>query len=184
MEQSLPRCRDVLFCSEFKKAMWELCKNKGLSFVQAEKSMGFKDGFIESVEKGIYKLTLEDVRKIAGYFHTTMDSVLDGGKVERRVYTRGVDELGYRQSEECLKAYAELLDEKAMDHWKKGLFLEQVNDRKLKLEKCERAFIEHYKAHMEEVEAKDRAREIVKCEDDVLVRELLRRGFKVEKDGE
>ena len=80
MEQSLSRCRDILFCSEFKKAMWELCKNKGLSFAQAEKSMGFKDGFIESVEKGIYKLTLEDVRKIAGYFHTTMDSVLDGGK--------------------------------------------------------------------------------------------------------
>ncbi len=90
MEQSLPRCRDILFCSEFKKAMLELCKNKGLSFAQAEKSMGLKDGFIESVEKGIYKLTLEDVRKIAGYFRTTMDSVLDGGKVECRVYIPGL----------------------------------------------------------------------------------------------
>lgn len=184
MEQSLLRCRDILFCSEFKKAMWALCKNKGLSFAQAEKSMGFKDGFIESVEKGIYKLTLEDVRKIAGYFHTTMDSVLDGGKVECRVYTRGVDELGHSQSKECLEAYAALLNDKAMNHWKKGLFLEQVNERKVRLEKCEFSFMEHYKAHMEEAEAGDRAREIAKCEDDVLVKELLRRGFKVEKDGE
>lgn len=184
MEQSLPRCRDILFCSEFKKAMLELCKNKGLSFAQAEKSMGLKDGFIESVEKGIYKLTLEDVRKIAGYFRTTMDSVLDGGKVECRVYTRGVDELGHSQSKECLEVYAALLNDKAMNHWKKGLFLEQVNERKVRLEKCEFAFMEHYKAHMEEVEAGDRAREITKCEDDVLVKELLRRGFKVEKDGE
>ncbi len=184
MKQSLPRCRDTLFRSEFKKAMWELCKNKGMSFAQTEKALGFKDGFIESVEKGVHELTLGEVRKIAGYFHTTMDSVLDGGKVEHRVYARGVDELGYIQSRECFKAYAELLDDRAMNHWKKDLFLEQVNDGKLILEKCERAFIEHYKAHMEEMEAGDRAREIAKCEDEVLVKELLRRGFKVEKDGE
>lgn len=184
MKQLLPRCKDILFCSELKKAMWELCKNKGMSFAQAEKALGFKDGFIESVEKGIHELTLEDVRKIAGYFHTTMDAALDGGKVEHRVYARGVDELGYIQSKACFEAYAALLDDKAMDHWKKGLFLEQVNERKLKLEKCERAFIEHYKAYMEEVEAGDRAKEIAKCEDDVLVKELQKRGFKVEKDGE
>lgn len=184
MKQSLPRCRDTLFRSEFKKAMWELCKNKGMSFAQTEKALGFKDGFIESVERGIHELTLEEVRRIAGYFHTTMDSVLDGGRVERRVYVRGVDELGHQQAGDCITAYAALLDDKAMDHWKKGLFQEQVNERKLKLEKCERAFIEHYKAYMEEIEDKDRAREISKCEDDVLVKELLRRGFKVEKDGE
>lgn len=184
MERSMHRCRDILFCGEFKKAMWELCKNKRMSFAQVEKALGFKDGFVESIEKGIHKLTLEEVRKIAGYFHTTMDAVLDGGKVEHRVYARGVDELGYSQSKECFEAYATLLDDKAMDYWKRGLFQEQVNEQKLKLEKCERAFLEHYKAYMEEEEAKDRAREIVKCEDDVLVKELLRRGFKVEKDGE
>lgn len=164
--------------------MWELGKNKRMSFAQIEKELGFKDGFAESVEKGIHELTLEDVRKIAGYFHTTMDSVLDGGKVEHRVYARGVDELGYRQSEECLKAYVALLDDKALNYWKKGLFLEQVNEKKLKLEKCELAFVEHYKAHMEETEAEIMTNEIAKCEDDVLVKELLKRGFKVEKDGE
>lgn len=184
MGKSLPRYRDIISCSEFKKAMWELCKNKGMSFAQAEKTLGFQDGFVESVEKGIHELNLEDVQRIAGYFHTTIDSVLEGGKVEHRVYARGVDELGYSQSGECLEAYAALLDDKAMNHWKKGLFLEQVNEKKLKLEKCELAFIEHYKAYMEENEARDRAREIEKCEDDMLIKELLKRGFKVEKDGE
>lgn len=180
----LPRCREIMKCGAFKRAMWELCKNKSLSFAQVEKALGFKDGFVESVEKGIHELSLEEVQKIAGYFHTTMDSVLDGGNRECRISIRAVDELGVHQEEDCLRAYAKLLDSKAMNYWKTDLFLEQVNECKLQLERTEFAYIKHYKAYMDEIEADERAREMAKCEDEVLIKELLKRGYKVGKDGE
>lgn len=183
MKQPSPRSREDIRCGKFKQAMRELCKNRHMTFAQAEKALGFKDGFVDSVEKDIHALTLEEVQKIASYFHTTMDAVLDGGKVECRVHAHGVDELGYEQAKECIKAYAELLHNLAMEHWNQGLFEEEVREDKLRLERCQRAFLAHYKAHMDAAEAKNRAREMAKCEDDMLVKELLSRGYKVEKDG-
>ena len=183
MANRLPRSSEIIHCGKFKKAMWRLCTNKHITFEQAEKALGFKDGFIECVEKGVHELTLKEVQKIANYFHTTMDSVLDGGNTECRIHLRAGDELGVRQEEECLEAYSCLLNDLAMDHWKQGLFVEEVREKKLRLERCQRAFIEHFKAHMDEEDAKDRAKEMAKCEDDMLIKELLSRGYKVEKDG-
>lgn len=183
LKNTIGRYQEVMHCGAFKRAMWELCKNKNLTFQQAEKALGFKDGFVESVEKGIHELTLAEALKIAGYFHTTIDSVLDGGKVECRVHARGVDELGNEQSKSCFEAYAVLLDNLAMRHWKPTLYEEEVNESKLRLERCQRVFVEHYKEHMDELEAEDRVREMAKCEDAVLIKELSSRGYKVEKDG-
>ena len=183
MPNKLPRFSEITQCGKFKQAMWKLCTNKGITFEQAEKALGFKNGFIESVEKGVHELSLKEVQKIASCFHTTMDSVLDGGNTECRIQLRAVDELGIRQEEECLEEYSCLLNDLAMEHWKQGLFVEEVREKKLRLERCQRAFIEHFKAHMDEVDAEDRAREISKCDDDMLVKELLSRGYKVEKDG-
>lgn len=184
MRQSLPRYREIMFCGKFKLAMWELCREKGMTFAQAEKELGFRDGFIESVDKNIHKLTLEEVQKIACYFHTTMDAVLDGGKIECRIFLNSLDELSARQKKECFEAYLQLLNDLAMRHWKPEHFNETAGEKKLQLEKCQWVYVEHYKAVMDELEEKDRTREIAKCEDDVLVKELLSRGYKVEKDGE
>ena len=183
MKRSLPKSKEIIHCGKFKQAMWELCKERNMTFAQAEKALGFKDGFIESVEKGIHTLTLDEVQKIAGYFHTTMDAVLDGGKRECRIRLKALDELSIRQQEECLHAYSSLLNYLAMEHWKRGLYEEEVREEKVCLERCQRAFVEHYKALMDELEAAERAKEMAKCEDDVLVKELLSRGYKVEKDG-
>lgn len=181
--KSLPRSKEIIHCGRFKQAMWELCKERSMTFSRVEKELGFQDGFIESVEKGVHSLTLDEVRKIASYFHTTMDSVLDGGKRECRICLRAVDELGARQEEDCLNAYSYLLNDLAMEHWKRGLFEEEVREKKVCLERFQRVYVEHFKAYMDEEEAKDRAKEMAKCEDDVLVKELLSRGYKVEKDG-
>lgn len=76
-----------------------------------------------------------------------------------------------------------MLNDLAMEHWKRGLFEEEVREKKVCLERFQRVYVEHFKAYMDEEEAKDRAKEMAKCEDDVLVKELLSRGYKVEKDG-
>lgn len=183
MAKRLPSARDIMHCSGFKKAMWKLCKDRRLTFDGAEKAIGLENGFIEKVERALHELTLEEVRKIANFFHTTMDSVLDGGNTECRIHLRAVDELGAHQEEDCLKAYSAFLNDFAMECWKPGCFEEEVQEKKLRLERCQRAFVEHYKAYMDAEEAKDRARDMVKCEDDVLIKELLSRGYKVEKDG-
>lgn len=183
MRRMLPSYKEIYSSGKFKQAMWELCKERRISFEQAEKALGFEDGFIESVERGIHKLTLEEVRKIANYFHTTMEAVLDGGHTECRISLSSFDELGARQEEDCVKAYSSLLESKAMNYWKTDLFVEQINENKRELEKCELAYLEHHKAYMDKVDAENRAREMAECEDDVLVKELLRRGYKVEKDG-
>lgn len=183
MERLLPSCRAIIKSGKFKQAMWELCKERRISFEQAEKALGFEDGFIESVERGIHKLTLEEVRKIANYFHTTMEAVLDGGHTECRISLSSFDELGICQEKDCIKAYLSLLESKAMNYWKTDLFVERVNENKRELEQCEFAYLKHHKAYMDKMEAENRAREMAECEDDVLVKELLRRGYKVEKDG-
>lgn len=183
MKRILPSYKEIADNSKFKRAMQRLCTNRRISFEQAEKALGFEDGFIESVERGIHKLTLEDVLKIANYFHTTMEAVLDGGDVECRISLRAVDELGMSQEEDCLVAYSSLLRSKAMNYWKTDFFTEEVNEQKRLLEKYELNYSKHYKMHMDKVEAENRAIEMAECEDDVLVKELLRRGYKVEKDG-
>ena len=112
-----------------------------------------------------------------------MDSVLDGRRTECRIPLRAADELGARQEEDCLVAYSRLLDSKSMNYWKAGLFVERLNENKGELEKCEFAFMKHHKAYMDKMEAKDRAKKMAECEDDVLIKELLSRGYKVEKEG-
>lgn len=184
MRRTLPNGREIAKYGHFKQAMRELCKEKRMSFKQAEEALGFEDGFIESVDRNIHDLTLEEVLKIARYFHTTMEAVLNGGKQECRIALHNADELGFSQQKDCLEAYTYLLDQKAMNYWKKDLFTEQVNEGKRKLEEFEFAYLEHYKAHMDEVDAKIMAKEMAECKDDVLVKELERRGYKVEKKGE
>ena len=112
-----------------------------------------------------------------------MEAVLDGGHTECRISLISFDELGICQEKDCIKAYLSLLKSKAMNYWETDLFVERVNEKKRELEKCEFAYLKHHKAYMDKMEAENRAREMAECEDDVLVKELLRRGYKVEKDG-
>lgn len=54
---------------------------------------------------------------------------------------------------------------------------------KVQLEKREYLFLERYKNHMEEFEReKTQPRDAAKCCDEVLINELVKRGFKVEKE--
>ena len=175
--------KERIFCRRFKKAVVELCKENHISLEQLEKNLGFSRGFVERVEKGFLKLQLEDVQKIAAYFHTTLDSVLDGGKRECRVEVHSKDELLAEKQEACIQGYAGLLKYKAMDYWKNDLFTEETSLRKASLEWLEFDYMKFYKAHMDEAEAKIRAFQIAECEENVLVKELTKRGYKVEKGG-
>lgn len=168
-------------CGKFKQAMWNLCKEKNISFQEAEKNIGLEANLIEKTERNLHELTLEEVLKIANYFHTTMESVLDGGHYECRVHMRGCDDLGMSLEKDCLKAYSSLLSSKAQNYRLDGLCVEDVNEDKRKLEKCELAYMKHYKDHLDKVEAEIKAKEMIKCEDDILVKELQRRGYKVDK---
>lgn len=102
----------------FKNAMEELAKNRHFSVKAAEKAIGLEPDFTEQVARGIKELTLEDVIKIANYFNTTMESVLEGGKVEIRICCVGIpsDELQLQYFKECMDSYSELLNYKAMNH--------------------------------------------------------------------
>lgn len=181
MKRALPSARESLRNERFRQAMEELCKNKGITFKQAETDMGFEYGFTDRVYRKLHELTLEEVLKIANYFHTTMESVLDGGHYECRVHMRGCDDLGMSLEKDCLKAYSSLLSSKAQNYRLDGLCVEDVNEDKRKLEKCELAYMKHYKDHLDKVEAEIKAKEMIKCEDDILVKELQRRGYKVDK---
>lgn len=58
---------------------------------------------------------------------------------------------------------------------------ENITELQRELEKCELAYMKHFKDHLDKVEAEIKAKEMIKCEDDILVKELQRRGYKVDK---
>ncbi len=183
LPNGMPNYRDILFCGNFKQSVWNLCKNKHISLEQLEKNLGFSRGFVERVEKGLLKLQLEDVQKIAEYFHTTLDSVLDGGKRECRVKVHPGDDLLAEKQEACIQEYARLLKYKAMGYRKNDLFTEKISLLKASLERLEFDYMEFYKAHMDELEAKISTFQVAECEEGVLVNELKKRGYRIEKIG-
>lgn len=168
--------------SPLKRAMKELSKNRGMGIQVAEQRIGLETDFTEQVARGIKEPTLEDVFKIANFFGTTMDSVLDGGHREIRVTNDEMDELAFQYFKECVKTYAVLLADKARNYWKPGLWEEEVNASKVTLEREERLYLERYKTHIEQYEReKNRVMDVDECCDEVLINELAKRGFKVER---
>lgn len=176
------KAQEYLQTGAFKRAMMELSKNKRMSIQAAEQAIGLEKDFTEQVNRGIKELSLKDVVKIANFFGTTMDSVLDGGHREARVVIGVMDELAFQYFKDCLATYAELLDDKGCDYHKPGLWSEQVAEDKVNLEKRELRYMERYKTHMEEYERKVfQPMDAAECCDEVLINELVKRGFKVER---
>lgn len=169
----------------FKNAMEELAKNRHFTVKAAEKAIGLEPDFTEQVARGIKELTLEDVIKIANFFNTTMESVLERGNVEIRTCCVGIpyDELQLQYFKECIDSYSGLLNYKAMNHYFSELFTNKIEACKVELEKNEYLFMERFKTYMEEDDRKNsQPRAAAKCCDEVLINELVKRGFKVEKE--
>lgn len=171
---------------QFKEAMKELAKNKNLTLDAAEKAIGLEADFTEQVFRGIKELTLADVIKISKYFNTTMDSVLDGGNYELRmtkIYS--FDELSSQYFEECLNLYVQVLDIKNMSFWKSSNWIKRIQEKEAKLEAAEQRLMERFKKYMDESESRtDKSITVSNCCDEVLISELIKRGFKVEKGKE
>lgn len=166
----------------FKRAMEKLSKNKGISIQMAEKAIGLETDFVEQVNRKIRVLSLEDVIKIAKFFNTTLDAVLDRGNKEIRIVCNKKDELVFQYFKGCVETYAELLDSKGCDYWKQGLWSEQIAECKLYLERQEYLYVERYKTYMDEFERKHKQPiDVAECCDEVLINELVKRGFKVER---
>ncbi len=171
--------------SWFKRAMNELAKNKELTIKGAEKKIGLESDFTEKVDRGIKELSLEDAIKIARFFNTTIDSVLDGGKTEIRIENRYCEDgLASQYFAECINAYAGLLHEKCMNVHFKGIMDDDVAQGKAELSKKEVKLVERYNVHMEEFERRRiQPMDAANCCDEVLINELRKRGFRVEKEG-
>lgn len=180
------RLREYNQSGPFKRAMKELAKNKNLSLDAAEKAIGLEADFTEQVSRGIKKLTLAEVIKISKYFNTTMDSVLDGGKAEIRVENRyDEDKLASQYFVECVRAYVQLLEDKCRNIHFKGLMDDDIEQTKAELSKKEVKLAQRYNAYMEEYDRqKIQPMDAAKCCDEVLINELTKRGFKVEKGKE
>lgn len=182
MESKTEKAVDYMQCGPFKRAMEELSKNKRMSIRMAEKVIGLEADYTEQVDCGIRKLSLEDVIKIASFFGTTMDSVLDGGHKEIRVAQDEEDALAFRYFKECINTYVQVLRNKALDYRKPGLWSENVNAGKVDLERQEYLYIERHKTVMDEIERRDiQPIDAAGCCDEVLINELIKRGFKVER---
>ncbi len=171
---------------QFKEAMKELAKNKKLTLDAAEKAIGLEADFTEQVFRGIKELTLADVIKISKYFTTTMDSVLDGGKAEIRVVNRyAEDKLASQYFVECVRTYVQLLEDKCRNIHFKGLMNDDIEQTKAELSKKEVKLAQRYNTYMEEYDRqKIQPMDAAKCCDEVLINELVKRGFKVEKGKE
>lgn len=167
----------------FKEAMAELAKNSNMSVAMAEQKIGLEKDFVEMISRGIKELTLSDVIKIAQYFDTTMDAVLDGGKHEIRVCNRHADDkLLAQYFKECVDEYTCLLDYKASNYWKPNLWEENEREHKVELEKKEHYLLERYKTHMDEYERnKIHPMDAREMDDSVLIAELEKRGFYIER---
>lgn len=168
----------------FKRSMVELLKNHRMTNHVAEVKIGFEKDYIEKVSRGIKKLTLEDAIRIANFFNTTIDSVVHGNGNEIRVKnSHSSDVLTSQYFEECVERYVRVLDLRAMEFKRNGVFEEEIHACKVELEKKEYSFFERYKTYMEEFERKHihqlDAQEM--C-DEVLIQELKKRGFKVERE--
>lgn len=171
---------------QFKEAMKELAKNKNLTLDAAEKAIGLEADFTEQVFRGIKELTLADVIKISKYFNTTMDSVLDGGNYEMRmdkIYS--FDELLSQYFEECLNLYIQVLDAKNMNFWKSNNCIKRLQEKEAKLEAAEQRLMERFKKYMDESDRRtNESITVSKCRDEILIDELIKRGFKIEKGKE
>ncbi len=179
------KLREYAQSSRFKRAMNELAKNKELTIKDAEKKIGLESDFTEKVDQGIKELSLEDAIKIARFFNTTIDSVLDGGKTEIRIENRYCEDgLASQYFAECINAYAGLLHEKCMNVHFKGIMDDDVAQGKAELSKKEVKLVERYNVHMEEFERRRiQPMDAANCCDEVLINELRKRGFRVEKEG-
>lgn len=179
------KLREYAQPSRFKRAMNELAKNKGLTIKGAEKKIGLESDFTEKVDRGIKVLSLEDVIKIARFFNTTIDSVLDGGSTEMRIANSYAnDELSSQYFDECITTYIWLLEKKRMNVYLKGILDDDVAQKKAELSEKEAKLVERYNVYMEEFRRqKIQPMDAAKCCDEVLINELIKRGFKVEKEG-
>ncbi|RKI90478.1 hypothetical protein D7V94_13705 [Parablautia intestinalis] len=177
------RLREYNQSDPFKRAMKELAKNRKLTLDAAEKAIGLEADFTEQVDRGIKKLTLEDVIKISKYFNTTMESVLNGGNAEINVENRyHEDKLSSQYFAECVRTYIRLLDDKCRSLHFKGLMDDDIAQTKAELSRKEVRLAQRYNTYMEDIE-----RQVIQpmdasnCCDEVLINELVKRGFKVEK---
>lgn len=168
---------------QFKEAMEELAKNKRLTLDAAERAIGLEADFTVQVARGIKELTLEDVIKIAKFFGTTMDSVLAGGRTEIRIENKhSSDRIVFQCFTECVKAYVNLLNDMGMNARLKGIMDDDIEQQKVQLEEKEGKYIQRYCIYIEEYDCKKiQPMDAARCCDEVLINELARRGYKVEK---
>lgn len=180
------RLREYNQSGPFKRAMKVLANNRHLTLAAAEKAIGLEPDFTEQVNRGIKELTLADVIKISKYFNTTMESVLEGGNAEICVENcYHEDNLSSQYFSECVNTYVRLLDDKCRNLHYKGLMDDDIAQTKAELSRKEVRLAERYSAYMEEFERKHiQPMDAAKCCDEVLINELVKRGFKVKKGEE
>lgn len=168
---------------QFKGAMKELAKNKNMTLNAAEKAIGLEVDFTEQVFRGIKELKLADVIEISKYFDTTMESVLDGGNAEIRVENHyNEDKLASQYFAECVRTYVRLVEDKCRNLHLKGLMDDDIEQTKAELSRKEVILAQRYNTYMEELKRqKIQPMDAANCCDEVLINELVKRGYVVEK---
>ena len=71
----------------------EICKERGIAISKLESELGFSNGYVRSIKKGVFPA--DRLRKIAEYLDVTTDFLLDGSNGERSVSQQFTSEFAF-----------------------------------------------------------------------------------------